>query len=133
MFWIMQKIDDYTVKIYLSQSFGAFISNLAHPATLIMSPKQIEAGEDACAQAPVGTGQYKFVEWVAGDHMKVELNKDWWGYDADVCGGTALADADAGFKSITFKPVAESATRVSAIQAGDAQIMWSVPTKVLTP
>ena len=124
-----EKIDDYTVKIYLSQSFGAFISNLAHPATLIMSPKQIEAGEDACAQAPVGTGQYKFVEWVAGDHMKVELNKDWWGYDADVCGGTALADADAGFKSITFKPVAESATRVSAIQAGDAQIMWSVPTE----
>lgn len=61
--------------------------------------------------------------------MKVELNKDWWGYDADVCGGTALADADAGFKSITFKPVAESATRVSAIQAGDAQIMWSVPTE----
>ena len=42
-----EKIDDYTVKIYLSQSFGAFISNLAHPATLIMSPKQIEAGEDA--------------------------------------------------------------------------------------
>lgn len=124
-----EKIDDYTVKIYLSQSFGAFISNLAHPATLIMSPKQIEAGEDACAQAPVGTGQYKFVEWVAGDHMKVELNKDWWGYDADVCSGTALADADAGFKSITFKPVAESATRVSAVQAGDAQIMWSVPTE----
>ena len=22
--------------------------------------------------------------------MKVELNKDWWGYDADVCGGTVL-------------------------------------------
>ena len=79
-----EKIDDYTVKIYLSQSFGAFISNLAHPATLIMSPKQIEAGEDACAQAPVGTGQYKFVEWVAGDHMKVELNKDWWAKDHTV-------------------------------------------------
>ena len=39
-----EKIDDYTVKIYLSQSFGAFISNLAHPATLIMSPKQIAGG-----------------------------------------------------------------------------------------
>ena len=75
----------------------------------------------------MGTGQYKFVEWVAGDDMKVELNKDWLGYDADVCSGTALADA--GFKSITFKSVAESATRVSAIQAGDAQIMWSVPTE----
>ena len=41
-----EKVDDYTVTIYLAQSFGAFISNLAHPATLIMSPKQIEAGED---------------------------------------------------------------------------------------
>lgn len=82
-----EKIDDYTVKIYLTQSFGAFISNLAHPATLIMSPKQIEAGEDAWC---TGTGRNRpvqFVEWVAGDHMKVELNKDWWGYDADVCGG----------------------------------------------
>ncbi|MDD7739892.1 MAG: glutathione ABC transporter substrate-binding protein [Fusicatenibacter sp.] len=124
-----EKIDDYTVKIYLVEPFGAFISNLAHPATLIMSPKQIEAGVDACAQAPVGTGQYKFVEWVAGDHTTLELNKDWWGYDAEICGGTALADADAGFKTITFKPVSESATRVAAVQSGDAQIMWSVPTE----
>ena len=68
-----EKVDDYTVKIYLSQSFGAFISNLAHPATLIMSPKQIEAGEDACAQAPVGTGQYKFVEWVAAEQRLVGI------------------------------------------------------------
>lgn len=54
-----EKIDDYTVKIYLSQSFGAFISNLAHPATLIMSPKQIEAGEDAWC---TGTGRNRPVQ-----------------------------------------------------------------------
>lgn len=124
-----EKIDDYTVKIYLTEPFGAFISNLAHPATLIMSPAQIQAGVDACAQNPVGTGQYKFVEWVAGDHLTLELNPDWWGYDADICGGTALAASDAGFKTITFKPVAESATRVAAMQSGDAQITWTVPTE----
>ena len=33
----------------------------------------------------------------------------------------ALADKDAGFKSITLKPVPESATRVAMIQSGDAQ------------
>ena len=59
----------------------------------------------------------------------LELNKDWWGYDAEICGGTALADADAGFKTITFKPVAESATRVAMVQAGDAQVMWPIPTE----
>lgn len=124
-----EKVDDYTIKVTLTEPFGAFISNLAHPACVIMSPKTIEEGVDACARNPVGCGQYKFVEWVEGDHLTLELNKDWWGYDADICGGTALADSDAGFKTITFKPVPESATRVAMIQSGDAQIMWTTPTE----
>ncbi len=125
----VDKIDEYTIKVTLTSPFGAFINNLAHPACVIMSPRQIEAGPEVCAQAPVGTGQYKYVEWVAGDHLTLELNKDWWGYDADICGGTALADKDAGFKSITFKPVGEDATRVAMIQSGDAQIIWPAPTE----
>lgn len=125
----VDKVDDYTIKVTLAQPFGAFISTLAHPACVMMSPKQIAAGPQVCAQAPVGTGQYKFVEWVPGDHVKIELNKDWWGYNADICGGTALADKDAGFKSITFKPVGEDATRVAMIQSGDAQIIWPAPTE----
>ncbi len=124
-----EKVDDYTIKVTLTEPFGAFISNLAHPACVIMCPRTIEAGVEECARNPVGTGQYKFVEWIEGDHLTLELNKDWWGYDADICGGTALADADAGFKTITFKPVPESATRVAMIQSGDAQIIWPIPTE----
>ncbi|MCI8578443.1 MAG: glutathione ABC transporter substrate-binding protein [Lachnospiraceae bacterium] len=124
-----EKVDDYTIKVTLTEPFGAFISNLAHPACVIMCPTTIEAGVEECARNPVGTGQYKFVEWIEGDHLTLELNKDWWGYDAEICGGTALADADAGFKTITFKPVAESATRVAMVQAGDAQVMWPIPTE----
>ena len=93
--------DDYTIVVKLSSPFGAFIETLAHPACVIMSPRVIEQGSQACAQAPIGTGQYTFKEWIQGDHLTVELNKDWWGYDADICGGTPLADKDAGFKSIT--------------------------------
>ena len=124
-----EKIDDYTIKITLNEPFGAFISNLAHPACVIMSPKQIEAGVEACAYSPVGTGQYTFVEWIEGDHLTLALNPEWWGYDAEICGGTPLADADAGFKTITFKPVTESATRVAMLQAGDAQVIWPTPTE----
>jgi len=127
----VDKVDDYTIKINLTKPFGAFISNLAHPCCVMMSPKVIAAGNEACAKKPAGTGQYKFVEWVAGDHLKLELNKDWWGYKADLAGGKALADKDAGFKSITFKPVGENATRVAMIQSGDAQIIWPVPTENL--
>lgn len=120
-------VDDYTVTVKLASPFGAFIETLAHPACVIMSPKVIEQGATACAEAPIGTGQYTFKEWIQGDHLTVELNKNWWGYDAEICGGTALADKDAGFKSITLKPVPESATRVAMIQSGDAQMIWPVP------
>lgn len=123
------KIDDYTVKLDLNKPFGAFINNLAHPGCLIMSPKVLAKGNKACAQSPIGTGQYKFVNWIAGDHLKVELNKDWWGYDAKIAGGKALADKDAGFKTVTFKPVGESATRVAMVQSGDAKLIWPVPTE----
>ncbi len=122
-------IDDYTVKVTLESPFGAFIPTLAHPACVCVSPTVIEKGNEEAAEAPVGTGQYTFVEWVAGEHATIALNKDWWGYDADICGGTALVDADAGFKTITFKPVAENATRVAMLQSGDAQLIWPIPTE----
>lgn len=121
--------DDYTLKVTLTEPFGAFIATLAHPACVMMSPKQIEAGVKACAERPVGTGQYKFVEWLAGEYLILERNPDWWGYDAEICGGTALADSDAGFNRVTFKPVAEAATRVAMLQSGDAQVIWPVPTE----
>lgn len=124
-----EKVDDYTIHVTLTEPFGAFINTLAHPACVIMSPVQIAAGTEACATQPVGTGQYTFSEWIEGDHLTLELNPDWWGYDADLCGGTALADADAGFKSITFQPVSEGASRVAMIQSGDAQIIWPIPTE----
>lgn len=122
-------VDEYTIKVTLTQSFGAFINTLAHPACVCMSPVQIAADSEVCASDPVGTGQYTFVEWIAGDHLTVQLNPDWWGYDADICGGEALVETDAGFKSVTFRPVTESATRVAMIQSGDAQLIWPVPSE----
>ncbi|MCI6887445.1 MAG: glutathione ABC transporter substrate-binding protein [Lachnospiraceae bacterium] len=122
-------VDEYTVKVTLASSFGAFIPTLAHPACVCVSPKVIEKGNEEAAKAPVGTGQYTFVEWIAGEHTTLALNKDWWGYDADICGGTALVDPDAGFKTITFKPVSENATRVAMVQSGDAQVIWPLPSE----
>lgn len=122
-------VDEYTVKATLSEPFGAFIATLAHPACVLMSPEVIAQGKEACASHPVGTGQYIFEEWVAGDHTKVSLNENWWGYDAEICGGTALAEPDAGFKSITFRPVGENASRVAMLKAGEADFIWPVPTE----
>ena len=50
-----EKVDDYTIKVTLTEPFGAFISNLAHPACVIMCPRTIEAGVEECARNPVGS------------------------------------------------------------------------------
>ena len=105
---------DYEVTVKLATPFSAFIANLCHPACVMMSPKVIEAGDDVCASAPIGTGQYLFVEWEHGDHLKLERNPDWWGYEA------GLVDKDAGFKTIDFKVVTENSTRVNMLMSGDA-------------
>ena len=114
---------DYEVTVKLATPFSAFIANLCHPACVMMSPKVLAAGDDVCAAAPVGTGQYKFVEWEHGDHLILELNPDWWGYKE------GIVDADAGFRTINFKVVTENSTRVSMLQAGDADFIWPVPTE----
>ena len=114
---------DYEVTVKLSTPFSAFIANLCHPACVMMSPKVIEAGDDVSASAPNGTGQNLFVEWEHGDHLKLQLNPDWWGYEA------GLVAPDAGFKTIDFKVVTENATRVNMLMAGDADFIWPVPTE----
>ena len=124
-----EAVDEYTVKVTLTEPFGAFVATLAHPACVLMSPQVIEQGKEACAERPVGTGQYLFKEWIAGDHTTVTLNKDWWGYDPEICGGKALAEPDAGFQSITFRPVGENASRVAMLQSGEADFIWPVTTE----
>lgn len=114
-------IDEYTVKVYLQYPFGAFINYLAHPSALMVSPTQIQNDPDSLETGAIGTGQYKLVEWRPGESWTLELNRDWWGYDADICGGEALVANNAGFSSITFKPIGEAATRVAMLMAKEAE------------
>ncbi len=78
----VEKVDDYTVKFVLSQPLAPFLANIAMDIFAISSPAAMEAaGEDygLPSNGAVGTGPFKFVEWVEGDHITVEANADYWG------------------------------------------------------
>lgn len=111
-----EKIDDYTIKITLNQSFGAFINTLAHPAALFISPKALDEYGNDVSQHPVGTGRYTFDGWTPGEQLVIKQNPDYWGGAPE-------------FTSVTFKPITENGTRVAMLQSGDADFIFPVPSE----
>ncbi len=76
-------IDDYTIEIKLAAPSGVLLSKLAEGFVFgIQSPTAImEQGDlyGTPAGTSVGTGAFKFVEWVPDDRIILEANEDWWG------------------------------------------------------
>jgi peptide/nickel transport system substrate-binding protein len=65
----------------------------------------------------VGTGAYKFVEWVKDERLVMEANRDWWGWE-----GRAPA-----IDRVIWKPIPEDFPRIVALEKGEADIITNVP------
>ncbi|MGI8550993.1 MAG: ABC transporter substrate-binding protein, partial [Dehalococcoidia bacterium] len=66
------------------------------------------------AATPVGSGPFKFVEWVKDDHLTMTVNPDYWG-------------PKPAFEKAIWKAVPEVSTRILALQRGEADIIVNVP------
>ena len=64
-----------------------------------------------------GTGPFKFVEWVPGDHTTLERNTAYWGQ------GAPWADR------VVFKVFSDSDAMVAALQSGICDLIIAVPPK----
>src|ERR687893_2350734 len=71
-------VDEYTVRVTLSEPFAPFLAVLTDRAGIIASPKTIEENNGRISKDPVGTGPFEYVERVRGDHITVEKNPDYW-------------------------------------------------------
>ncbi|MBI9091672.1 MAG: glutathione ABC transporter substrate-binding protein [Desulfobacterium sp.] len=111
-------LDAYTVQFNLKEPFGAFVNAIAHPGSLIQSPKAIETYGDEVSKHPVGTGPFIFDEWVSGDHVTIKKNPDYWRGEVKV-------------DSITFRPIPESGSRLAMLRAGQAQYIYPMPAELL--
>ena len=70
----LKVIDDYTIQITLSTPYGPFLSCIASPCCSILNRKATEAAGDKFGVDPkltIGTGPFKFTEWVVNDHFTV--------------------------------------------------------------
>ena len=109
-------VDEYTVKVNMKAPFAFLLNNIAHSASGIGSPTAHKAMGKDIARKPVGTGPFKFVEWVHGDHLTLVPNENYWG------GKPKL-------EKIIVKTVKEESARVMMLQSGDAQLAVRLPSE----
>ena len=90
--------------------FDAYLAGgIGGQAGYIIAPSMI-ANPNASMQ-PVGTGPFKFSEWVPNDHFTSDRNPHYWRT------GTPYLD------SITFYPIIDGQSRSEALMAGTVNIM----------
>ncbi|AXX99270.1 ABC transporter substrate-binding protein [Profundibacter amoris] len=103
-------VDPLTVEIKLSTPNGSFPFNMAWGDAVIVGEESV-ANE---ATNPVGTGPFKFANWVQGDRVELVRNDAYWG-DAP-----ALASA-------TFKFISDPNAAFAAMMAGDVDAFPNFP------
>ncbi|UYV37530.1 ABC transporter substrate-binding protein [Rhodobacteraceae bacterium D3-12] len=103
-------VDPMTVKVTLSEPNGAFLFNMAWGDAVIVAPESIET----IKQTPIGTGAFKFTNWVQGDNITLEKNGEYWGTPAKL-------------DKVTFKFISDPTAAFAAVMAEDVDAFAGFP------
>ena len=103
------KIDEYAVSVNYSQITHSALDGVTK---LYIFPQ--EAADDI-ATVPVGTGPFKFEEWIPGDHLSLLRFEDYWQE------GLPYLD------KVVIKPIPDDQARMVNLLAGSIDLLGRVP------
>lgn len=113
-----------TLSITLKEPFSPFLDNLADPRAAIISVSAAQSAGNQFGRAPVLTGPWEVSEWRSGDRITLSRNPDYaWGPDYTHAGAPYI-------ETLVFRVIPESATQVSAFEAGEVSVLTVPPTDV---
>jgi len=115
----VEAVDAKTVRFKLNAPYAPFLSNLAYPTGLIVSPAAGEKHAKEFGRSPSGTGPFKFAEWKSNERVVIEKNPNYW-------------DGAAGMQAIVFRPITDANTRTAEMLAGGIDLMVEVPPVALS-
>jgi peptide/nickel transport system permease protein/peptide/nickel transport system substrate-binding protein len=111
----IEVLGEYEVQLNLSEPDTSLLMTLSDRAGMMISPTAAEAAGDSFELEPVGTGPFKFVEYRAGEIVRVERFDDYWQDGKPYIGG------------IDFNIILDQSTAVNALRSGQQDIAVSVP------
>jgi peptide/nickel transport system substrate-binding protein len=103
----IETLNTHTFRFTLNRPDVAFLQKLAFPAFGLQSPANIKkyGGGGDLVRNPVGTGPFKFVEWVQDDRITLQRNDDYRGEKPEL-------------ETLTYRVVKETPARLLELQAG---------------
>lgn len=111
----MKVVDPFTVDFITKTPEPAMLSKISGTGCGIQAPVAGAARDASGADyEPIGTGPFKFVEWVKDDYVKLEGNPDYWQGKPDI-------------DTLIFRAIPETSTRVASLIAGDIDLTVGVP------
>ena len=106
----VEVLDPLTVRMTLSEPNGNMLFNLAWGDAVIVAPESI----DGIKQNPIGTGAFKFAEWVQSDRIELQRNDAYWGTAAPL-------------EAATFKFISDPTAAFASVMAEDVDYFFSFP------
>lgn len=120
-------IDPLTVKLVLNAPYSPFLTYISstYYGGAIVPPGAVQAMGDDFGRNPIGTGPWKFKEWISGERITMVRNDSYQNHHSYVenKGAPHLDEL-----TVTFIP--ESETQVLAFETGEIQIMQTPPAEV---
>ena len=110
----VEAVDAATVRFKLNAPYAPFLSNLAYPTGLIVSPKSVREHDKEFGRNPSGTGPFKFAEWESNAKVVVTRNADYW-------------DGAPSLEAVVFRPITDGNTRVAEMLSGGLDVMVEIP------
>lgn len=109
-------LDSHTLRLRTDAPHPLLPSDLSAVLILPKSVAESARTEDFnSGKAMIGTGPFRFAEYVAGDRVVLSRNDGYWGQKT-------------GWDRVTFKMITSAPARVAALLAGDVQMIENVPT-----
>ncbi len=120
----VEKVDDSTVRFKLTTPVSE-TRMLYGTVNIQIMPKAYvqKVGIDEFVKHPVGAGPFKFVEGKLDEQIVLERYDKYWGGSPDLPGTPGPARVD----RVIFQVIPDPVARVSALRAGDVDIIQDVP------
>lgn len=101
----MTVLDPLTIRFEFTEPIAPLMQSFAMPFFGICSPQALEKHGDNYFRHPVGTGPYKFHEWLPGERLILKKNRDYW-------------DGAPEVEEVLFLPVVDSTARQLRLRKG---------------